>query len=423
MKEDFLHYCWKFKKFTSLDFVLTSGEELVINHFGTHNPNQGPDFLHAEIEIAGVKWFGNIELHVNASDWNAHKHQLDTKYNSVVLHVVYEDDQIIQNQNGSVIPTLVLRDYIDVNLIESYEQFLAPVLPCKPFLQSIDPLVLLQFKDRLLIERLEEKSQLIDDKLKANEGDWLETFYQTLFKSFGTKVNQIAFQELAERTPLGILQRINDEQQIETLLLGNAGFLNIQSKDEYIIRSQKEYTFLKQKYAFKGMSYDTWKFSKMRPSNFPTIRIVQFAKLISSTNDLLSELVLDKPSYKTIKKILSIEISNGYWYNHYSINSIGRETKKSIGKQMINSIVINSIAPFAYYYGKHKDETYLKWINTLLEKVPVENNSITKLFNDLPLDSAIDSQSIIQNFNARCKPKKCLDCIIGIHLLGKKQDQ
>ncbi len=423
MKEDFLHYCWKFKKFSSLVFELTTGENLHIISFGIHNHDQGPDFLNAEIEIEGIKWIGNIEIHVNSSDWNNHNHHHDSKYNNVILHVVFNHNKDIINSNGSQIPTLELKNYIDSSLIDSYNEFIKPSLPCASFLPEIDHLTLLQFKDRFFVERLDYKSKLVNELLIENNGDWLETFFQLLAKSFGIKVNQQAFLELSQTVSIKIVQRLGDEFKTEAVLLGNSGLLNVSSDDSYIKDLQKEYNYQKGKFSFYCMPYDTWKFSKMRPSNFPTIRIVQLAKLITSSQNLLDDLVISKPSYEKIFSRLNIVIEEGYWLDHYTIDNISKPAPKSIGKQMVNSIIINTIVPFAYWYGKLNKVEYLNWIDSVMEEISYENNKVTRLFSQIQLEHAKDSQAVIHCYNTMCINKKCLDCVIGSNILRKKQDQ
>lgn len=421
MTEDYLHYIWKFLKFDQSNLVTTEGEPISIQKNGNHNHDSGPDFSEANIKIGGAEWFGSVEIHINSSDWQKHKHQADKAYNNVILHVVYEHDQEVFNNHGETIPTLELRDRIDHDSYFSYERFLqhGSKRPCSSLIEQVPKVTLISVLDEMLINRLLRKSDDIGALLSVENNDWEQVFHQLLFKYMGMKVNASPMLSLAKKVPYQLLHRNGDDLfKTEALLFGQAGFLNQQLDNEYHAELRSEYLFQKQKYDLSAMSVVEWKFSRMRPSNFPTLRIAQIAAIYASYQNLFA-IIRDKVSLRQLQLIFGEEPSE-YWTGHYSFKSESKKHKGNLGKTAMHNIVINVIAPFAFYYGRMiGDSSYEDYALLLLESIPGESNSITRRFDDLEIGllSAKDSQSLIQLHTDLCEKKRCLNCKIGVYLL------
>ncbi len=422
MTEDYLHYIWKYKLFNQSNLRTTENEPLEIIHFGFHNHDSGPDFSQGKVKIGNTTWAGNIEIHINSSDWLNHNHQKDRAYDSVVLHVVYHHDKEITTTKGSVIPTLEMNDRLDYAKFENYQEFVFTNIPCSNSLSQVPEIIISSAKEQMLIERLAEKSELINQDLKQYQHNWEQVFFQYLAKSMGMKINSHPMEQLIKNTEVTLFSKLgNNLLSIESILFGQAGFLVENRKEEYYIELQKEYLFQQTKNNLIPINKVFWKFSKLRPSNFPTIRIAQLARLLLSNQQLFDRLIVLENNYEDLKQLLSIAISEGFWHNHYTFDKESKPAKKSIGITLINSIVINTIAPFLYCFGRYKaDERYIERAINLLEELPAEDNKVTRVFeHKMAIDSSADSQGVIQCHNNYCIPKKCLDCSIGVYLMKK----
>lgn len=422
MTEDYLHYIWKYKLFNQSNLRTTENEPLEIIHFGFHNHDSGPDFSQGKVKIGNTTWAGNIEIHINSSDWLNHNHQKDRAYDSVVLHVVYHHDKEITTTKGSVIPTIEMNDKLDYAKFENYQEFVFTNIPCSNSLSQVPEIIISSAKEQMLIERLAEKSELINQDLKQYQHNWEQVFFQYLAKSMGMKINSHPMEQLIKNTEVTLFSKLgNNLLSIESILFGQAGFLVENRKEEYYIELQKEYLFQQTKNNLIPINKVFWKFSKLRPSNFPTIRIAQLARLLLSNQQLFDRLIVLENNYEDLKQLLSIAISEGFWHNHYTFDKESKPAKKSIGITLINSIVINTIAPFLYCFGRYKaDERYIERAIKLLEELPAEDNKVTRVFeHKMAIDSSADSQGVIQCHNNYCIPKKCLDCSIGIYLMKK----
>lgn len=422
MKEDYLHYIWKFQKLNPALLTTVENEVVLVKKVGIHNQNAGPDFLESKITIGDTEWFGSVEIHIKSSDWNKHRHQYDKAYNNVMLHVVFEDDEPVKNQNGELIPTLVLKPLLDHNLFKQYEHFINNGLsiPCQRHLESVDNFIINNWLERLVLERLERKTSLITNTLEEYKGDWNQTFTHYIMRYFGMKVNGDAMAELSRRTPLIYIQKErNHIITLEALLFGQAGLLNTNTiDDEYFLELRKEYLFLKQKYGLTSMKLVNWKYSKLRPPNFPTIRIAQVAQLFHSTEKLF-EYIRDLSSTSAYQRLLKVSTSN-YWNTHYTFGKECKQTKNAVGKMMINNIIINVISPMSFAYGKSiNDERYCNYATELIAALPSESNSIIDNWKTIGLksQSAMQSQSLIELYSNYCSDKKCLNCAIGVQVL------
>lgn len=441
MQEEFLWHIWKFRLFDNKNLTTTSGEEIQILKVGEYNTDSGPDFFNARIKIGGTEWAGNVEIHTSASDWHKHKHTADKAYDNIILHVVHEADEKLFRKSGEEIPTMELKDKIPQNIYGKYLQFKSSKdwIPCEKQISSVDKFTLNNWLDRLLVERLERKSKAITDSLRQNKNNWEETFYQMLARNFGQKINSEPFELLAKALPVFVLTKHkNNLLQLEALLFGTAGMLSPtpalpsregagKQHDNYFLKLQKEYKFLKQKFKLKPIDSFLWKFMRLHPPNFPTIRISQFANLIYKSSHLFSK-ILEASSVKQIISLLETETSE-YWRTHYvfdkqtplsSRRGVGGEAKKKLGSDSINTIIINTIVPFLFIYGKEKGEEKLCDRSlSFLEKLQPESNAIISKWKSIgiPAKSSYETQALLQLKNEYCSHKKCLSCSIGNALL------
>jgi hypothetical protein len=421
MTEDFLHYLWKFKLINTQKLKSTSEEHLEILKPGEHNTDSGPDFFNAKIKIGNTVWVGNIEIHTHASDWEKHNHTNDKAYNNVILHVVHVADKQIERNNGEAITTLELKNRFDEKLYVNYLNFKnsSDWIPCAKHIPKTPPLILNATIDKLLAERLERKSKSILESLALNKNNWEETFYHHLARNFGFKTNAEPFELLAKSTPLTVLAKHKSSLlQIEALLFGQAGFLNEHFEDKYLQALQNEYVLLKHKFKLSAIEKHLWKFLRLYPANFPTIRIAQFANLIYNSSHLFSK-IIEAETIEKIQKLFNSETSE-YWQTHYTFEKQTIKKFKSLGQQSIDIILINTIVPFLFVYGKEfKEEKYIERALIFLENITAEKNTITKNWEKIGIkaESAYQSQALIQLKNEYCSNKKCLQCSIGNYLL------
>jgi hypothetical protein len=421
MSEDFLHHIWKFRLFDQLGLASTLGEEIEIVHPGMHNTDSGPDFFNARIKIAGTLWAGNVEVHINASDWNKHGHQSDKAYQNIILHVVHNADIILRRANGDPLPTLQLKNLFSSRHYENYLRFKSSNdwIPCERQITGTPPLVMDSTLDRLLIERLERKSEAIYGSLALNHNNWEETFYQLLARNFGFMTNAVPFELMAKSLPLVVLLRHkNNLLQVEALLFGQAGMLERHLEDQYARALQNEYVFLKHKFKLQAIDMHLWKFLRLRPVNFPTIRIAQFASLIYCSANLFSH-VLACEDIHELQELLDVSPSQ-YWETHYSFDKPAPQRKKSLGQQAINSLLINTVVPFLFVYGQQRGEEQFKdRALRIMELLPGEQNSIIEHWAELgiPVDTAYHTQALLQLKNEYCQQRQCLNCNIGNYLL------
>ncbi|MEP7167979.1 MAG: DUF2851 family protein [Bacteroidota bacterium] len=422
MKEDFLHYLWKLKLFNS-DLVTTNGETVQILKCGEHNKNSGPDFFNAKIKIGNTTWAGNVEMHVKASDWNQHGHQKDKAYQNIILHAVHEADAKNIDLNGNEIPTVQLKNKFKPELWNQYENLLSSKqwIPCANMIETVDKFTVNAWLERMVIERLEEKIIFIENLLSQNKNNWEETFYQCLARNFGFKLNSAPFELLAKSLPIKYLgKHKNNLLQIESMLFGQAGLLQEKFKDQYPNDLKREYIFLKNKFELQAIEKHLWKFARTRPVNFPSIRIAQFAMLVHRSSHLLS-LILETKKAKDILKLFDVSTSE-YWTTHYRFDNAGKSSEKNLGKSSVENILINTVIPFLFLYGKEKQDDYIRNRSLeLLEQLPAENNIIIREWQLLKIEagSAYRSQGLIQLKNEYCSQKKCLNCGIGNKILSK----
>jgi hypothetical protein len=421
--EDFLQYVWKFRLFDLNGLATTDGEALQIVSPGLQNTNAGPDFQDAKIRIGDTLWAGNAEIHLSSSEWKKHGHETDDAYNNVILHVVYYDDEPVYHKNGSKVPTLILNNRISPELYGRYHHLIyeeKQIIPCEKAIGSIDGLIMQNWLTRVLIERLQNRSVTLTKALETNRGDWEETFYQFLAANFGFKINALPFELLAKSLPQNILgKHKNDPMQIEALVFGQAGFLTGDLQDEYPRKLKQEYDFLQKKYKLKPIEKHLWKFLRLRPLNFPTVRLAQFAALIAQSNHLLSKVLETKTPDAFFNLFANIKV-NPYWDTHYQFDKPSAMAVKTLGKSSVNALLLNTLALFLFTYGNHhQQERYVNRSLQLLEYLPVEKNSIIDNFALLgvKVKTAYESQALLELKNSYCDHKKCLQCGVGIKIL------
>lgn len=423
MKEAFLSYVWQFQLFDCANLLDENGTAIQVIDRGQLNKNAGPDFSNAKIKIGETVWAGNVELHINASDWKVHQHHKNAAYDNVVLHVVYENDASIVRGDGSTISTLQLKDKINQAVALKWQQFKESKswVACAGNINDVDDFTWLQWKDRLLIERLEAKTAAVQTTLKANQNNWDVTFFIHLTKAFGTKINQFPFTQLAQSiNPNLIYKHLHNPIQIYALFFGQAGFLNEDFTEEYPTKLKTEYEFLKHKYELKALDRSVWKFSKIRPVNFPTIRIAQLATLWMQQPQLFSKIV-SASDLKTIVSLFKVELPN-YWLLHYQFKKTSVEKTKNIGKGFIQSLIINTVVPMLFVYQKQSGQkTNITNSLELLMQISKEQNSIIENWKLLGIttENAFDTQALLQLKNEYCTHLKCLSCAIGNNILRK----
>jgi hypothetical protein len=422
MKEDILQYIWKFQYYNFSDLLNSDGESIEVMHPGIHNVNQGPDFTEAKIKINDTVWIGNVEIHVNSSDWNLHHHSEDDNYKNIILHVVWKNDAKIKDNYGNHLPTLELQNRVSKLLLGKYQQLMdAPrFIPCENLVHSLSDLSLNSWKQRLVAERLIKKSEDILNILKETNYHWEETFWWLIAANFGLKVNSGMFKKIAQSLPLNIVAKHkNNILQLEALLFGQSGLLEKDFVEKYPRMLAKEYNFYKMKYKLQPVEGELF-FLRMRPANFPTLRLAQLAVLIHKSEHLFSK-IKESQSLSEIKNLLSVE-ANDYWHYHYVFDEEATYKVKVLGKQMIDNIIINTIAPVLFSYGLHHyEEIYKEKAIQWLEETAAEKNTITKGFEKLnyKIRSAFDSQALLQLKNEYCIQKLCLQCAIANSILKK----
>ena len=422
--EEFLHFVWQFRLYDTLQLQTVDGKALKILNCGFPNKDAGPDFTNAKIIIDGTTWVGQVEVHLKSSDWNLHQHQNDGAYENVVLHVVWKHDIDIVRADGTILPVLSLQDKIPQHLFENYEDLISSTnnFPCEQQIGAIDSFVINGFLSRILVERLEQKSQEVFERLAQLNGNWDETFYHFIARNFGFKVNALPMQLLAQGLPQQLFAKHKDQTlQIEALVFGQAGFLNQSFEDEYPRKLKTEYTFLQKKYDLTAIDISLWKFLRMRPQNFPTLRLAQFAALITKSNHLFSK-VLEVKNVKELCLLFEELPVNDFWLSHYHFNKEAEKVTVQLGKSSIDNLLINTVSLFLFAYGKYTGQAnYQTRAFYLLESIAVEKNAIVSQYLDVgvKVENAYQTQALLQLRKAYCIEKRCLNCGIGLKILKK----
>ncbi len=422
MNENFLYYIWQYQRFSPVELQTTDGKSIRIEKTGYKNTDAGPDFFDARIRIADTLWAGNVEIHVYSSDWDKHKHQHDKAYNNTILHVVYTHNKEVYTEEGRLLPCLCLQAKIDSNILHTYQSFMASkqAIACTKHLPDIDNFTWCHWLDILAIERLQSKTERINQLLVQTKNDWNTAFISLIANYLGGKTNSLAFQILSRSLPSNIIAKHHHNlHQLEALLFGQAGMLEVEINNSYHESLKQEYLFLKAKYRLTTMPPHLWKYLRMRPASFPDIRIAQMAQILHKQEHLLSS-IISMDNIEDIEAVFEVEAS-AYWNQHYRFGKEShRNSKKALGSISRQSIIINAVIPFLFVYGKyHNKEILSQRALDHLEKLPPENNKISRLFNKLSrkASSALQSQALLELKFKYCDAKKCLNCNIGNQIL------
>lgn len=419
--EQLLHYVWKHKIFPLKELKTTTGQQVEVIDTGLANTDAGPDFFNAKLKLDGVLWIGNIEIHERSSDWFKHGHHADTGYNSVILHIASEIDTEISRSNGERIPQiqLICPEAVRTNYKELLETDSYP--PCYRIIPSLPPFTAHSWMTALQMERFEQKATLLNERLKRCQGNWEDAFFITLARNFGFGLNGDAFETWAHRLPFRAVDKHrNDLFQIEAIFFGQAGILEDSDGDGYYLRLKKEYTYLQHKFGLIPMDASLWRFLRLRPANFPHIRIAQLACLYHRAYGLLSR-IMETETLQGVRDILKGGTSE-YWLTHYTFGGSSPSRPKTLSNTSLDLLIINTVVTFLYAYGLHKGNPVLcARAGSFLEELKAENNYITRMWEQcgMKASNAADSQALIQLKKEYCDKKKCLYCRIGYEYLKR----
>lgn len=423
MKEDFLHYIWKQKKYQSVNLKTVDGSEVFIKSSGTHNHLAGPDFFNAQIKIENQLWAGNVEIHIKSSDWYVHNHEKDSNYNNMILHVVWEHDADIYRKDNSVIPTLELKNYLNQSVLDNYQKVFSKSnkwINCENDFSDVDDFLLNNWFERLYFERLEEKSRVIQALLEKSKNNWEAVLFGMLAKNFGLNINGEAFLSMSQSFDFSVIRKLQSNQlELEALFLGQIGLLDENFEDAYFQSLVKQYHYLKTKFQLNNKSVLSAQFFKLRPLNFPTIRLSQLASLYAKHQNLFSKLISSQ-SLEELYKIFNVSVSD-YWQTHYNFKTVSKQSKKVLTKAFINLLIINTIVPIKFAYAKSQGKVVSEEILQLMNELPAEKNRIVSKFEEIKKGqyAAHQSQAFIQLKKAYCDKNKCLQCAVGNALLSE----
>ncbi len=425
MREDLLHFVWKYKKIQQKKLITTQGSTIDVVAVGTHNKLAGPDFFNAQVRINNQLWAGNVEIHVKSSDWYAHGHETDENYNNVILHVVWEDDVEIFRKDNSQIPTLALSAYISHALLSDYKNLFAnqgiKFVHCDAQIKDVDSFLIDNWIERLYFERLERKSVLINNLLLDSKNNWEQTLFVLLLKNFGLKINGASFLSLGKSLDFAVVRKVwNNEFQFESLLYGMLGLLEKEEvTDSYFRALKKEFSFLKSKFELESEPIEKPHFFKLRPSNFPTIRLSQLSQVYTKNQNLFSAII----KAKTLDELYGVfdVAASQYWNTHYNFGKTSKQRIKKLTKKFIDLLVINTILPLKFSYAKYLGKEINEELITIVLGLKKEENTIVSNFGVLGVlaKNAMESQGVIELHNEYCSKNKCLECSIGTRLLSQ----
>lgn len=423
MNEAFLHHVWQFQCFRPGALKTTGGEEVAVFQPGLPNHNAGPDFLQARIQIGALEWNGHVEIHLRSSDWQVHRHQQDDAYNNVILHVVWHHDRPVHRADGSPIPCLELQPVVDPSVYQAYRRLVngRDAILCKPLVGQVPHVYRAAMVERAVVERLEEKARIILQHLAARQNDWEQTAFEVLLRNYGFKVNSEAFGQLGERLSWKIVQKYRDQPaQVEALIFGLAGFLEHSMADSYHAQLRLQFRALEQLHQLQNakLNASQWRFLRLRPANFPTVRLAQFSQWVCKQTGLFSALT-ETTEVSLLRKLLAASAAP-YWHKHYRFGKPVRPYPAEMGEESIDNILINTVAPLqaaaGLWYGQPER---IERAARLLEQLPAEKNQVLRLWRSVPWPpvNALESQGLIQLYRHYCEKRRCLACAIGTQLL------
>lgn len=422
MTEKLLQYLWNYKVFKHFDFRDIEGNAVEILNFGKWNTDAGPDFLDAKIKIKDLVIAGNIELHVRTSDWIFHNHSQDPNYQNIILHVVYQNDAEIDDLNGKNIPTLELRAYIDHNILGKYETLMTGTqfIACENIF-SPDKIPV-NFHEANVIKKLDEKSQEFEKSLELHKNDFEAVLFHSLAYSFGLKVNAYTFRLIAESVDFRIINKIRqNESQLEALLFGISGWLE-NPKDTQMLMWKREFDFLRKKFSIPDLRFHP-KFLRLRPPNFPTIRLSQLSDLYLKHQNLFSKIIKADHMNELYDVFAPVKASD-YWDFHFNFGKLSKFQPKTLTKDFIELVILNTVLPLKYTYHRYQSEEITDEILEFYRNAASEKNSIISGWKEMGLDvkNAMESQSLIYHYKTSCEEKNCLNCGIGFKLLKESSN-
>lgn len=421
MKENLLQFIWKLQMFSYKDLCCTNGTSILVIANGNQNFNSGPDFLNAKIVIGDQFWAGNVEIHVNASDWYVHNHEIDENYDAVILHVVWNNDTPIFGKSNQEIPTLELKNYISKEVLSNYEDLFNTDknwINCEKSINEVDSFQMSNWFERLYFERLEQKSAQVQKILNKTNNNWEATLFMLLAKSFGLKINSEAFFNFASSFDFSIVRKVSNNQlQLEALFFGQAGLLSEEYESVYYENLKSEYEYLKLKFNLKPISKGQIQFFRLRPYNFPTIRLSQLASLYHLHQNLFSKL-MELKSIEDFYKFLAISTST-FWETHYTFEKESKKSTKKLSKSFVDLILVNTIVPLKFMYLKSLDKDDFTPVLAIVEAIKPEENSIISKFVDCEIQpkNALETQALLQLKNEYCNKQLCLECVVGKEVL------
>jgi len=421
MHESLLHFIWLKGSFDQKNLLTTDNQEIVIVNQGKTHMDGGPDFQHASLHIEDQLWVGDVEIHVDSSEWFAHGHHNDKAYDSVILHVCYTCNKRIVRSNGSEIPCLELKGKISSDVLKRYEdlQLAHADIPCSGLISDVDSAVKALTLEHMMGRKVQQTSDQIIQSVEERGIDWPTILYQRICRSFGLRINKDPFHMLSQLIPFGLVLKYSDKiEYLEALIFGTAGFLAKNGRDEYESRLIIHYDFLQRKHQLDQMEVHLWKFLRLRPANFPTVRLAQLASFLTKSPNLFSTCL----EMTNVKKALEFFTSgtSSYWQNHFRFGRMSVHQNKTLGKDTINLILINAVVPVLLAYAQwKKDDDLTERVIHLFNQIDGENNKLTRKYKSLgfPVRSASSTQGIVFLAENFCTFKRCLECPIGQNIL------
>ncbi len=420
MREDFLHYLWKFKKFETSDLYTTSSEAVQILHSGDYTQTSGPDFFNAQLIIGSQKWAGNIEIHLKSSDWYLHNHEKDSAYENVILHVVWEHDSEIFRSDNSTIPVLELKNFTSSSLIENFNKLsvVKSWIYCENQIQDIDQFTIVNWLERIYFERLKQKSDATLKLFRDNNSDWEAVLFLMLAKNFGLNSNGEAMLEIAQQIPMHVIRRESENAiALESLFFGYGELLTAPKEDVYFKDLVTSFKMLRQKYQLPEPRSTRLEFFKHRPVNFPTIRLAQLANLYGQNSQLFSK-IMSVSTIADYYDLFNIGVSK-YWQTHFQFDREVKFSSKKLSKSFIDLLILNTIVPLRFAYAIERGDDINELLLNVLQNITAEENSVTAKFESVKIKAknALESQALLQLKNDYCMRGRCLECAIGVELL------
>lgn len=418
MTEKLLQYLWNYKVFTHFDFKNTEGDPVEILDFGKWNTDAGPDFLAGKIKMNGVVFAGNIELHVKSSDWIFHNHSIDPNYRNIILHVVFHHDLEIDELSEQNIPTLELREHIDTAVLRKYEKLIGETrfIPCEHIFRPDQ--IPVHFHESNILRKLEDKCAELEENLSRFKNNFEAVLFYSLAYSFGLKVNAFIFRQMAESIGFTIINKVRQNRvQLEALFFGIAGWLD-EPEDEQMKIWQREFNFLSTKFNLPDLKFRP-KFSRLRPPNFPTVRLSQLAGLYHQHQNLFSKIIQLENTEELYELLQDVKASE-YWDHHFNF---GKQSPvhqpKILTRDFMELLILNTLLPMKYIYHRYHRENIADEIISFYSHMAAEKNSVTAGWKALGVkcSTALESQSLIYHFKHFCEEKNCLNCSIGFKLL------